>query len=265
VITQVIVETSKPLPTAGTRTTTATAATDPRTGTAEAGQRPLENRVDCFGEIFRSAARGLYMGNRGGRIHDPEKRRLDGRRWTSKSWICCETAFKERAREVWGQGYTELFFLDEVTALAAGHRPCFECRRAAAQAFAAAFARGNGLAEPPSAPHMDKVLHAERLDPESPLGREKKLYVAFVDSLPDGAVIASDGDPRQAFAIRGDFALPWSPEGYGRPMPRPRRRLVTLVTPPSTVMALNAGYAPAWHPSASIDVFERTYSDEAAA
>lgn len=229
-------------------------------------ETPLQNRVDPFGTIFPSPARGLFMGNRGGRIHDPATRRLGAhRRWVSKSWICCETCFKDRAREVWGESYTELFFLDEVTALAAGHRPCFECRREAAQAFAEAFGRGNGFATAPAAPVIDKILHAERLDEESEHGRDKKLYVAFIDTLPDGAVIACDGADRQAYAIRGGFVLPWSPDGWGRPMPRPRRQLVTLVTPPSVVMTLKAGYRPRWHASACTAAFEAGRSGVAAA
>ncbi|MEJ1157695.1 hypothetical protein [Prosthecomicrobium sp. N25] len=222
--------------------------------------------MDPFGTIFSGAARGLFMGNRGGRMHDPDTRTLkERRRWVSKAWICCETRFRDRAREVWGESYTELFFLDEVTALAAGHRPCFECRRRAAADFAHCFAIGNGHAETPPLAHIDKVLHAERIDPESPARREKKLYVAFIDTLPDGAVIAYDGAVRQAYAIRGGYVLPWSAEGWGRPIPRPRRQLVTLVTPPSTVMALKAGYRPVWHPSACTESFERGYGGSAAA
>src|SRR5665647_3614641 len=99
---------------------------------------PLQNRVTPFGELTISPARGTLMGNRGGRFHSDE-RRLTARRWASRQWICCVLDFKGRQRDVWGRYYTELFFLDEVTALAAGHRPCFECRRKDAQAFAALF------------------------------------------------------------------------------------------------------------------------------
>jgi hypothetical protein len=89
---------------------------------------PLQNRVDPFGALFATPARGLLMGNRGGRLHDAQ-RKLGTRRWASKQWICCVLDFNEWHRKVWGDSYTELFFLDEVTALAAGHRPCFERRR----------------------------------------------------------------------------------------------------------------------------------------
>jgi hypothetical protein len=102
---------------------------------------PLQNRVDPFGDLFADAARGLLMGNRGGRFHTDEKK-LATRRWVSRQWICCVLDFHGRHRDVWGRSYTELFFLDEVTALAAGHRPCFECRREVAQVFAALFPGG---------------------------------------------------------------------------------------------------------------------------
>ncbi|HVP98903.1 MAG TPA: hypothetical protein VMS87_06560, partial [Roseiarcus sp.] len=117
---------------------------------------PLPNRVDPFGGLHAVEARGAFMGNRGGRIHDGE-RRLTGRRWTSRRWIVCVCEFRGRRRKVWGEGYTELFFLDEPTALAAGHRPCFECRRKAAKAFLASFP-----GRPSNADDMDAVLHEER-------------------------------------------------------------------------------------------------------
>ncbi|MBL8580138.1 MAG: hypothetical protein JNK47_23305 [Mesorhizobium sp.] len=127
----------------------------------------LQNRVDPFGEIHAVVARGLFTGNRG-IIHDPATRTLTGRRWTTKAWIVCACAYKERRREVMGYngrnggaGWTELFFLDEVTAFAAGHRPCFECRREAAKAYAGAFGRAFGVAKP-TVRMMDARLHVER-------------------------------------------------------------------------------------------------------
>src|SRR3954471_24088401 len=120
---------------------------------------PLQNRVSPFGELFADRARGLFMGNRGGRFHAAD-RTLSSQRWKSRMWICCRLEFNNRHRGVWGDSYTELFFLDEVTALAAGHRPCFECRRKDAERFANLF--GNGKRA--SAGEMDKALHAERLE-----------------------------------------------------------------------------------------------------
>jgi len=194
--------------------------------------RPLQNRVDPFGEFYAVAARGLFMGNRGGRIHD-DRRRLSARRWTSKRWIVCVSAFKGRWREVWGEGYTELFFLDEPTALAAGHRPCFECRREAAKAFLAAFP-----GEVSNADAMDEVLHRERLD-----GRRKRLWRAPLAALPDGAFVALDG---KAYARRGGELRPWSFAGYGAGVPFDGNAEADVLTPRSTVAALAAGYRPVW-------------------
>ena len=123
---------------------------------------PLQNRVNPFGELCAFSARGLFMGNRGGRFHT-DARTLTARRWASRQWICCVLDFKGRRREVWGRFYTELFFLDEPTALAAGHRPCFECRRKDAQAFAEKWREVHQYRKPPYAVEMDTVLHAERL------------------------------------------------------------------------------------------------------
>ncbi len=205
---------------------------------------PLPNRVDPFGELFADAARGLFMGNRGGRLHRDD-RTLGARRFVSPQWICCRLAFRGRARQVWGAGYTELFFLDEPTALAAGHRPCFECRRDDARAFADAFARGRGLPSAPRAAEMDRQLHAERLD-----GRRKRRHAMPIDSLPDGAFLTLAAEPAMACAVRGDRLLAWTPSGYRASRPRPSRIVVDVLTPPAVVAALSAGYRPQWHDSA---------------
>jgi hypothetical protein len=199
---------------------------------------PLQNRVTPFGALVADRARGEMFGNRGGRIHDPAMRRLTGRRWASRAWIACVLSFKGRHRTVWGESYTELFFCDEVTALAAGHRPCFECRRRDARAFQAAVARDLGVARTLSAPEMDARLHPERLDIMAGGGA-----VVPAAELPDGAMFAIDD---AAFAVRGGRALPWSVGGYGRPAPLPAGG-VRVLTPPTTLAALRAGYAPLWH------------------
>ena len=147
---------------------------------------PLQNRVDPFGELFADPARGLFMGNRGGRLHG-DNRTLGRRRWVSRQWICCRLQFNNRHRRVWGEGYTELFFLDEVTALAAGHRPCFECRRADAETFAECWRRACDLNARPRAAQMDERLHAERL-----CGRAKQRHRRPMADLPDGAMIAME-------------------------------------------------------------------------
>jgi hypothetical protein len=194
--------------------------------------RPLQNRVDPFGELRAVAERGGLMGNRGGRLHRDD-RTLTGRRWTSKRWICCVLAFKGRWREVWAKGYTELFFLDEPTALAAGHRPCFECRRAAAKAFLAAFPGG-----PSGADAMDEALHRERVE-----NRSKRLWRARLGELPEGAMIARRG---RAYAVRSGTLWPWSFAGYGAPLPLDPDDVADVLTPPSTIAALAGGYRPIW-------------------
>lgn len=195
----------------------------------------LQNRVTPFADIVSDPARGLLMGNRGGRIHD-RSRQLGTRRWASKQWICCVLDFKGRQRKVWGDSYTELFFLDEVTAFAAGHRPCFECRRKDAQEFARLFPRAH------RAPAMDEVLHRERLD-----GRAKRLHRQPIDTLTDGVMIAQSSN---VFAVRGKHLLHWTPSGYDAVQPRPRGIDANVLTPPSIVAVLAQGYAPQWHPSA---------------
>lgn len=197
---------------------------------------PLQNRVTPFGDLVITPARGTMMGNRGGRIHD-DGRRLK-RRWASKQWICCVLDFKNRQRDVWGRYYTELFFLDEVTALAAGHRPCFECRRRDAQTFAAIFPGAH------RAPAMDEVLHRERLD-----GKAKRLHRRGIDALPDGAMIVFDGE---TYAVRGKYLLRWTPDDYADRRPRLRGIDVDVLTPPSILTVLEKGYAPAWHPSGGV-------------
>ena len=198
---------------------------------------PLPDRVSPFGELFATPARGTLMGNRGGRIHTDD-RKLTSRRWASRQWICCVLDFKGHQRDVWGRYYTELFFLDEVTAFAAGHRPCFECRRKDAERFAKLF---SGEGKRATATAMDQVLHAERLD-----GKVKRLHRRALDSLPDGAMIARDNE---AFAVRGPQLLRWTPSGYDRAVPRPRGIEVDVLTTPSILNVLEAGYVPRWHSS----------------
>ena len=208
---------------------------------------PLQNRVDPFGELFATPARGLFMGNRGGRIHTDD-RKLTKRRWASRQWICCVLDFKGRQRDVWGRYYTELFFLDEVTALAAGHRPCFECRRKDAEAFAGAWQQAFKLVRRPRADEMDLVLHAERLE-----GRAKRLYRRNIEGLPDGAFVALDQlaeEEEGVWAVRGHTLLRWTPKGYATRKRRPRGTMIDVLTPPAIVGVLAAGFRPHWHPSA---------------
>jgi hypothetical protein len=135
-----------------------------------------------------------------------------------------------------------LFFLDEPTALAAGHRPCFECRRHDAESFAEYWRNAHGLRSRPRAAAMDQVLHRERLQ-----GRAKRRHSRTIDGLPDGAFIAKDG---AAFAVRGDALLRWTPKGYDARLARPRGVTVDVLTPPAILAVLSAGYRPHWHASA---------------
>jgi hypothetical protein len=202
---------------------------------------PLQNRVTPFGELIAVPARGTLFGNRGGRFHTDAKT-LTARRWASRQWICCVLDFKGRQRDVWGRFYTELFFLDEPTALAAGHRPCFECRRKDAEAFAAYWRAARQLRRRPYAFEMDEVLHRERLR-----GRAKRTHRRNVDALPDGAFVTLDG---AVFAVRGKVLLRWTPQGYGARKKRPQGAAVDVLTPPAILAVLSAGYRPHWHPSA---------------
>jgi hypothetical protein len=204
---------------------------------------PLQNRVTPFGDIVATLHRGLFTGNRG-IIHNPLTRTLLGRRWTTRAWLICVCEFKGRRRKVMStRSWTELFFLDEATALAAGHRPCFFCRRADAEAFRDAWARAQGIA-PPRAGAMDAVLHRERL-----AGGERRLHDLPGDgaALPDGTMVQAGGD---SFLVVGGRVLPWSFAGYLAPVEMPRH--ARLLTPPSTVGALRQGYRVALHPSAGV-------------
>ena len=203
------------------------------------GRSPLQNRVTPFGDVVAIAQRGLFIGNRG-IIHDPATKTLLGRRWTTKAWLVCVLDYKGRHREVMGgRTWTELFFLDEAVALAAGHRPCFFCRRGDAEAFRAAWAKAKG-GKTPLAPEMDAVLHEERLD------RARKRAHAIpgpIGELPDGTVIAAVGE---AYTIVQGRAFRWSEQGYQAARQIPRAD--ALLTPPSTLLAIRAGYRPALHP-----------------
>jgi hypothetical protein len=194
---------------------------------------PLQNRVSPFGEIVATAHRGRLTGNRG-IIHDSATRTLLNRRWSSKAWITCFCEFRGRRRKVMDRrSWTELFFLDEATSFAAGHRPCFYCRRGDAAAFRDAWAKGNGYAKPYAA-EIDAVLHGERLE-----GRNKRFHPLRVPplKLPDGAMVTSGGE---SYLIAHGEAWRWSFAGYSRSSARLPD--AELLTPPSIVNALRAGY-----------------------
>jgi hypothetical protein len=203
---------------------------------------PLQNRVTPFGEIVAIAQRGLLMGNRG-IIHDPGTRTLRRRRWSSKAWIICVCEFRGARRQVMSRrSWTELFFLDEATALAAGHRPCFYCRRGAAMAFAAAWARAHGQSGIGAA-GMDAILHEQRLQ-----GRGKRIHPLRepLTDLPDGTMVAVSGE---AYLLARGRAFRWTEAGYTAP--QSLQRADGLLTPPSTLATLRAGYSCLLHPRVS--------------
>jgi hypothetical protein len=202
---------------------------------------PLQNRVAPTGDIIATPHRGMFTGNRG-IIHDPATKTLM-RRWASQAWLTCVCEFRGRRRDVMGgRSWTELFFLDEATALAAGHRPCFFCRREDANRFRAAWEEGNG-ARDVRARDIDAVLHRERLD------RGKKRLHALTTPLrrlPDGAMVQQGAE---SFLIVQGQALLWSPAGYRKAHSTLEDAM--LLTPPSTLRALSAGYRPVLHKGAT--------------
>ena len=209
---------------------------------------PHQNRVDPFGAIHADPARGLLTGNRG-IIHDPRTQGLLRRRWSSRAWISCLCDFKGRKRTVMGAngpggsaGWTNLFFLDEVTALTAGHRPCFHCRRAAATAFRQ-HCRAAWDSPSLTAGDIDMRLHGERL---ASGGTPRVLAPDELVALPDGAMVAMG---TKALAVRGGALLPWSFSGYG-PAEAPDVATASLLTPSGIVAVLARGYRPLWHASA---------------
>ena len=197
----------------------------------------LQNRVTPYGEIVAVRGRGLMMGNRG-ILHDNARRIV--RAFQVKRWIACVLEFRGRHREVMTpHRYTELFFLDEATALGAGHRPCAECRRADYNRFLGLWETWS--CAPASADAMDARLHADRIE-----RKRKKSYRAELARLPDGAYVALDG---QAWLVWGSDLFAWSDSGYTQRRPRARCE-VDVLTPRSAVAILSSGYRPTIHPSA---------------
>lgn len=206
---------------------------------------PRRNRVTPFGDLVAVPDRGDLMGNRGV-LHDRDGR-IGCRLWASRRWICCLTDFRGRHRPILQPGrYTELFFLDEATALAAGHRPCAECRRAAFEHFMGAWASAvdgaevGGFGRRPLADPVDRRLHAERI--EAYTGR-KMTYTACAASLPDGTMVALADRPDQAWLVMEGTLRMWTHGGYTEARTMPGGDVVVL-TPRSTVAVLAAGYRP---------------------
>jgi hypothetical protein len=205
---------------------------------------PLQNRVTPFSELVAAPERGLVYGNRGC-LHDADGRIR--RRFNGKRWIACRLEFKgwHRAPLLQPGRFTELFFLDEATAYAAGHRPCALCRREDYNRFGALWAELHGGES--GADAIDARLHEERLEPGT---RAHRHHEAPLDDLPDGAFVLRDREP---WLMRAGSLLRWTPGGYDARVAR-RGGIAEVVTPPSLVAVLRAGWAgavPLLHPSAS--------------
>lgn len=194
----------------------------------------LQNRVNPFGELIRTTARGAWLGNRG-QLHGKGKVIL--RPFKHTAWIICELAFKGRKREIMSPNlWTELFFLDEATALAAGHRPCFECRREDAKRFKQAWINGNpqygfDLKTPIS--KIDAILQSERIDAD----HKKVTYTSPLKDLPDGIFIAV---ANEAYLVSNEHVHLWTPFGYSERKQIMPLTVVTVLTPKSIVNALKA-------------------------
>ena len=204
---------------------------------------PLRNRVTPLGELIADPARGLVYGNRGC-LHDASgriRRRYDGKRW-----IACRLEFEGRRRTLLQPGrYTELFFLDDATALAAGHRACAECRREDYLRLGEIWRRQHG--EPANATAIDARLHEERMDLTT---RARRLHRATFADLPQGTFVLEDGEP---WLVLEEGLVRWTPAGYVERRPRRTRGVADVITPPSLVDVLRSDWKPVVpfiHPSA---------------
>jgi hypothetical protein len=205
---------------------------------------PLQNRVTPLGELIADPARGLVYGNRGC-LHDGNGRIR--RHHNGKRWIACRLEFRGWLRRPLLQPgrFTELFFLDEATAFAAGHRPCALCRRGDYDRFGEIW--GELHPRQKGADAIDAQLQVERLAND---GRSSRLQVVSLDLLPDGSFVLWDGRPA---LVLGTHLLPWQAAGYAEGSVRPPGAYVPLITPPSLVEVLRAGWEPVvplLHPTA---------------
>jgi hypothetical protein len=200
---------------------------------------PNPNRISPFGEILADPGRGTWTGNRGC-LHDRD--RTIHRAWQVRRWITCRLEFRGRHRDIMPPGrWTALFFLDEASAFAAGHRPCGECRNADHRRFRHLWEAVYPDDES-GADWIDRRLHDQRVTER----RRKRTYPAELDELPDGAFIADAG---RAWLMLDRSLLAWSAGGYGERRPRPCRGRVDVLTPPGVVAVFRAGYRPQLHPS----------------
>jgi hypothetical protein len=209
---------------------------------------PLRNRVTPTGELIATTCRGTMYGNRGV-LHNDDLALV--RRYQVRRWLVCVLEFRGRRRPLMRPGrYTELFFLDEAVALAAGHRPCAECRHAAYQSFRTAWAAGLALPAKPAADDIDRVLHHER----RLAAGARVTYIAPLRELPGGVFIARDGQP---WLVHAGGLRRWTPAGYTDRVNQ-FDGPVAVLTPRATVAAIRAGYRPLLHPSAQAPLQQET-------
>ena len=203
---------------------------------------PLQNRVLPTGDIIGDPARGTLTGNRG--ILHRDDRTLGRTRWTHKAWICCTLDWKGVRRPVMtGRTWTELFFLDEAVAFAAGHRPCARCRKEAYEKFQTAWTAATGQRR--AAKDIDAILHAARIGQN----QEQRRHIAPLATLPSGTFVLWQDQPH----IVGKEALQaFAPAGYGRWVPKTKGAEVIVLTPAPLVSVLQTGYAPALHRTAIV-------------
>lgn len=207
------------------------------------------NRVDPWGDLHARPSRGLFTGNRGCLVDDM---RVLKRHHNGSLWITCVTEFRDWQHELDApRTWTPLFFLDDAVALAAGHRPCGLCRRADYLSYRAAVTSGTGSVDPVLATELNRRLARERLRRGRGLSRssDRILERDRLSDLPTGAVIA-DSEPGDALLVLDDELRPFSFEGWGPPVPRPRHIEVHVLTPPTTILALHNGFVPRLHESA---------------
>lgn len=198
----------------------------------------LQNRVDPFGTIIKTSARGCFMGNRGV-IHNQHKEITHA--FKHKAWITCALEFKGRKRTVMTPDrWTELFFLDEATAFAAGHRPCFECRKEDAKRFKSCWIQGNpayNFTMKTSINEIDDIIHRERIDAD----KKKITHARMSSDIPEGTFVLMNSD---AYLFNNSRLYWWTPFGYQNSIAMPEGRMLTVLTPYSIVNAFRAGYMP---------------------
>lgn len=203
---------------------------------------PRQNRVTPFGKFEATPARGLLMGNRG-ILHD-DQGNIGSARWRHKSWIVCALSFKDYDAAINPPDhYTQLFFCDEATAFAAGHRPCAECRRLDFLRYMTAWQKAYGLERPPKAGEADEALHQARV------GRDRRQVRTLrrISDLPDGTMVSLSEEPEVAWLIWKDGLHRWSHKGYTEHRLVAHQDEVVALTPEPTIQTLTAGYSPLVH------------------